>query len=689
MGWGDVECVDGALSRHIEQCAGDQDVCVAEMEIDWRPSGMQTVTVHRGCARSRDLEQGPESTSCSGTNFSAFRSKTCTKACMPVRGEACNQDLAGISELFAGGNVKECRSCMDVGDIELGADGLLHDCAEDDSTIRECPEYQTSGCFSSRSENSLESQSISVHGCSAFEQDYTLCTEFDTTGTIDPDGNIHGEDGDNTQHLRVCKETCRTDSCNNYVLDVPEPNNNQCYQCFAIYDNIGNMLAGDPGCYDPADTNNIDERYLKTCPGEEQHCVLEMEVDWLLGDTQKVRISRACTSTVPDNLHPIVECKEGDLGSAVGMYKDCKSFWEAQEDLGANKDTTLLELSLGQAEVNSCHSCQGSSLMPDNRDNCLQIPTDANQVQCPPYANTACYKTVSEHVEKGQVAVEVYRGCSTFALKDAGQEENKAACTGFRVNDVQYEMCKQTCYSDNCNNEEPDYFAEPLKCFTCQETWNHLNQSIGYSDTGCFMQPDEKYLHECYPDENMCVTQMEVDWTVTGEQNTIVRRRCGKANTPETSCSTGSTLNLQVKQCTQTSRGFGSNDNLDIASQFSHPNQQDDCYTCSHSSLDGPDTYNCFADDHPHTDSELIWRKCAIWQNAACFTADNIHVGENGIVTNVHRGCSSFELPNTSCAHMDYDEGVDYAVCRQTCTGSHCNSEKYPTDDNNCECPAE
>ena len=126
-----------------------------------------------------------------------------------------------------------------------------------------------------------------MHGCSAFEQDFPICTEFDTTGTIDPEGNVHGEDGDNVQHLRVCKETCRVDGCNNYVLDVPEPNNNLCYQCFAIYDNIGNMLTGDPGCYDPADTDNIDERYLKTCPGEEQHCVIEMEVDWLLGDTQK------------------------------------------------------------------------------------------------------------------------------------------------------------------------------------------------------------------------------------------------------------------------------------------------------------------------------------------------------------------------------------------------------------------
>ena len=126
-----------------------------------------------------------------------------------------------------------------------------------------------------------------MHGCSAFEQDFPICTEFDTTGTIDPEGNVHGEDGDNVQHLRVCKETCRVDGCNDYVLDVPEPNNNLCYQCFAIYDNIGNMLTGDPGCYDPADTDNIDERYLKTCPGEEQHCVIEMEVDWLLGDTQK------------------------------------------------------------------------------------------------------------------------------------------------------------------------------------------------------------------------------------------------------------------------------------------------------------------------------------------------------------------------------------------------------------------
>ena len=73
----------------------------------------------------------------------------------------------------------------------------------------------------------------------------------------------------------------------------------------------------------------------------------------------------------------------------------------------------------------------------------------------------------------------------------------------------------------------------------------------------------------------------------------------------------------------------------------------------------GEDTFNCFADDHPHTEDELVWRNCAIWQNAACFTSDNIHSEEEfGLITEVHRGCSSFELPNTSCAHMDYDEGT-------------------------------
>ena len=46
-------------------------------------------------------------------------------------------------------------------------------------------------------------------------------------------------------------------------------------------------------------------------------------------------------------------------------------------------------------------------------------------------------------------------------------------------------VCKQTCSeSNNCNNRKPEVFKENLKCFVCEETKNHLNQTIGFSDTG-------------------------------------------------------------------------------------------------------------------------------------------------------------------------------------------------------------
>ena len=46
MGWGDLECIDGGLDRHIEKCHPTrQDVCVTEMEIDWRPRDTVKITV--------------------------------------------------------------------------------------------------------------------------------------------------------------------------------------------------------------------------------------------------------------------------------------------------------------------------------------------------------------------------------------------------------------------------------------------------------------------------------------------------------------------------------------------------------------------------------------------------------------------------------------------------------------------
>ena len=40
-----------------------------------------------------------------------------------------------------------------------------------------------------------------------------------------------------------------------------------------------------------------------------------------------------------------------------------------------------------------------------------------------------------------------------------------------------------------------------------------------------------------------------------------------------------------------------------------------------------------------------------------CFTADNIHVEVDGtLVTEVHRGCSSFREQNVTCTHISYND---------------------------------
>ena len=77
------------------------------------------------------------------------------------------------------------------------------------------------------------------------------------------------------------------------------------------------------------------------------------------------------------------------------------------------------------------------------------------------------------------------------------------------------------------------------------------------------------------------------------------------------------------------------------------------------------------------------------------------------MITEVHRGCSTFITETVACAHMDYLDGefqlqsqksnqnhsdTDYAVCRQTCTsqGNYaCNSQKYPEEEDTCECPSD
>ena len=481
LGWGDAECVEGALDRHLESCGPGQDVCVTEMEIDWRPSGLQTVTVRRGCANSLDIEAPTGEVACNGAGTTSFRRRVCTKSCSDTK---CNQDLEGIEDIFADNIVETCRSCQS-GEVITDDQGVLHDCAEDEATSITCPKFMTTGCYSSRSQNVNDPEnhpeSLTSHGCSAFAQDIPVCTNFDTSGSIDSEGNI--SEGDD-QSLRVCKETCPTNDCNDKVVDPPQDSTAKCYQCTQSFNERGEPVGiGNSGCYNVDDPSDINKNYLRQCPSGQDYCSVDVEVDWTLRGEQRMTITRGCQAEKPSNPHPsrgkfAVECRAGDMNNGF-QFKDCRQTF----DEGVlNDETDELMQSVGGNTVSQCHTCEANRLNPLQ---CDQKPIEETKRDCPVWARQGCFKSVSEHYEDNNKLVqETIRGCSTFNNED---KEHEIGCNGFRLDGRQWEVCKQTCADkDNCNehanNEE--IFPHPLECFICEETRDHQNRTIGFSDTG-------------------------------------------------------------------------------------------------------------------------------------------------------------------------------------------------------------
>lgn len=274
-----------------------------------------------------------------------------------------------LGDVLADNVVKSCKVCQ-AGQIIIDDNGDLHDCAEEEVSqvrisrskapptelnynnyLKECPPYLTAACYSARSTNSLNSaaESLTTHGCSAFEQPTTICTNFDTTGTIDPDGGIHGgEDDDDLVHWRVCKETCSTDDCNDSVIDVPERNDKMCFVCTQKFDQTGEAIGyGDIGCW--KEDGSINPAYLQICPDGFDYCAVDMYVDWTLRGHQEMTIRRTCTNQKPtsepsNGIYP-VHCVSGDLGNGF-EYKDCRQEFDAKAD-EANADISEIESQLG------------------------------------------------------------------------------------------------------------------------------------------------------------------------------------------------------------------------------------------------------------------------------------------------------------------------------------------------------
>ena len=483
LGWGDTECVESALPRHLESCGPGQDVCVTEMEIDWRPSGLQTVTVRRGCANSLDVEAPTGAIACNGAGTSSFRRRTCTQSCGDTK---CNQDLIGVEDEFADNIVETCRACQS-GEVIVDDEGELHDCAEDEATSITCPKFMTTGCYSSRSTNVNDPddhpESLTSHGCSAFAQELPVCTRFDTSGSIDNEGNI--SEGDD-QQLRVCKETCPLNDCNDKVVDPPQRSSATCYQCQQSFDERGNEVGvGNSGCYNQENTTDINESYLRRCPSGQEYCSVDVEVDWTLRGSQRMTITRGCQAETPKS-NPnsargkfAVDCRAGDLNNGF-QFKDCRQIFDEGV---VNDETDELMQSVGGNRVEQCHTCETNNR--PNPSQCDKEPIEETKRSCPIWARQGCFKSVSEHYEDNNKLVqETIRGCSTFDNTDL---DHAIGCNGFRLDNAQWEVCKQTCAEgDNCNrhSNNDEIFPHNLECFICEETRNHLNETVGFSDSG-------------------------------------------------------------------------------------------------------------------------------------------------------------------------------------------------------------
>ena len=173
-----------------------------------------------------------------------------------------------------------------------------------------------------------------------------------------------------------------------------------------------------------------------------------------------------------------ISCRVGDLGNGF-QWRDCVQVLPEGE---INADTSDVMAAVGGGKMESCHTCESNRPSPLQ---CDGNPIEETKKTCPPWAKAGCFKSVSEHYEDNNKLVqETIRGCSTF---DNDEKDHEIGCNGFRLDGKQWEVCKQTCTDgQNCNKDSnnDEIFPHPLECFICEETMNHLNETVGFSDSG-------------------------------------------------------------------------------------------------------------------------------------------------------------------------------------------------------------
>ena len=660
VGIGEDKCWEGDSSL-VRDC-GPDSYCVTELEVDWYARGLFNYRLKRGCAPVAEAKQCYEGSS------ALVYFKDCEAVCDPSENSGCNDGLDAVSDKFSKPNgPPSCYHCSYFENSDGTVEGDKN-CGDEQKitdgrpTLR-CPKYANAACFTAASYHNdyiIENNQ--------FEDDYRGCSPFDLEESGKEGKQCTSQDINGFKHFN-CKETCKTANCNFAKTDSGLL---QCHSCTVTYDHAGNRVGiGSPMCLDNPSADS-----LVQCSADATECSTEIIVDWLATGKQHVTVRRSCRENdQPD------KCDFGE--SPRIMYKDC---FDSCEGNGCNDNLDVAEqLNESNHKQDSCVTC--TYIETENGDvqgnyNCPDSPTDEMKKSCPVYANAACFTGSAIHNANGEELEEVYKGCSTFTV-DGGIKKYQE-----EIGNVEYSLVKESCTTQNCNevHTRPDPIKEKgLSCYVCQISKDHLGNTIGTADESCWGDFPGDHLRSRCMEDQICVTELLVDWFAKGNQVASLVRRCGELPPDDVPinpivggmCLEGATSMISYKDCFSYCYDSGCNYNMNAVLELHDSGKEIECIGCQYGYgyngevLPGSDE-RCHQEEI--TDSDLLM-KCPKYANTACFTAATFDVIGSEQAVHDYKGCSAFRLEAEQCTDTPIDESNSLTTCKSTCDENGCNNK--------------
>lgn len=662
IGTGQIGCWNGDSA--FEQDCGTNKYCVVDMEVDWLPRGHFNYRVVRGCRAT----PAPENCYSAGSNLVQY--KDCSVSCkIEEDGPGCNDGLTDVAMKFSVGNVSECYRCEYYEDYNGNVAGFPFcgdeiDVSNTQVELYSCPLFADAACYWAGSYHD-DYANANVE----FEDDFRGCSPFTMNRNDECVSNsIQGLD-----HLN-CKGTCNENGCNTDEI----LRHLQCNQCQTTVDAEGNLVgSGDRRCFD-----NPGTEFMADCPAGTTHCTDHMMVDWFSRGFQYHTMTRGCAPIDEEkDYDEPMECADGM--SSKFVFRDCYTF--CKED-GCNNDMSAGELHQdeeGYLET-SCYTCnfiEGDDGSVSGNTNCPDTPTDDLKKSCPTYANQACFTGTAIHNFDGEDKEEVYKGCSAFNL---GSLWGGPLYDTDEISGIEYRLIKETCRGPNCNEGHLGGSDNPA-CHVCTTRKDHLGNIIN-GDADCWSDDalDDKFMQNCFNEDDVCITELTVDWIPKGEQVATLQRRCGPRPTlpggnvcSEIRSDSGMEKRC-ISYCDTSEDGNLCNNDLSVEDDFDAGDEAvDECYSCLYGEwyngnvLEGSNIY-CQA---PDATGLVPTQSCPKYLNAACYTAATWHSDGNNDFEEDYKGCSAFKLDENEQTCSDYVvNGIIYKNCKSTCDDDNCNN---------------